>query len=105
MAYEYYEPEPDTKLVAVQVVIGNESNPYPLQVNPLSATLVDSDGFNYQPSLSSLDIEIVMAILQPGEKVRGWVGFTVPVNAKPASIKWYPRPYDPDGKLQTGLSQ
>ncbi len=83
-----YEAEPGKKLVGVEVIISNVSG-NEAETNPLYATLVDADGFNYRPDLGSLGKgQIEMVTLKPGDKVRGWIGFKIPDAAKPASIKY-----------------
>ena len=83
----FYEAEPGKKLVAVEVIIGNVSGEL-LDVNPLYATLVDSEGFIYQPELAARDGQIVTANLSPGEKAKGWIAFEMPEGAAAASIKY-----------------
>jgi hypothetical protein len=83
----FYEPESGKKLVAIEVIVGNASGET-LSVNPLNATLVDSEGFTYQTELAGRDGQIVTVDLGPGEKARGWIAFEVPEGAIPASIKY-----------------
>jgi len=45
----FYEPTPGFKLVAVEIVVGNVSGEM-FTANPLSAMLVDANGFVYRPS-------------------------------------------------------
>lgn len=81
--------EPGYKLVAVEFIISNVAGK-PLQVNPMNATLVDTDGFSYRPELAGRDGggQLPTVTLNQGEKVRGWVAFTVPEEAKPYYIKY-----------------
>lgn len=83
----FYEPEAGKKLVAVEIIVGNVSGEM-LSVNPLNATLLDSDGFIYQPELAGREGQIVTVDLDPGEKARGWVAFELPEGATAASIKY-----------------
>jgi len=82
-----YEPESGKKLVAVEIVVGNVSGET-LSVNPLNATLLDSEGFTYEPELGGREGQIVTIDLSPGEKARGWIAFEVPEEATVASIKY-----------------
>ena len=83
----FYEPEAGKKLMAVEIIVGNVSGEA-LSVNPLYATLLDSEGFAYQPELAGRDRQIVTVYLSPGEKARGWIAFEVPEGAIAASIKY-----------------
>jgi hypothetical protein len=82
-----YEPEAGKKLVAVEVIVGNVSTGA-LSVNPLNATLLDSQGFTYQPELAGRDGQIATADLTPGEKAKGWIAFEIPEGATAASMKY-----------------
>jgi len=83
-----YTPEDGTKLVAIEVVLSNISGDEMLSVNPLNATLVDSEGFTYQADLGGAEEQISTLDLETGEKVRGLIAFQVPENAVPASLKY-----------------
>ena len=83
----FYTPEDGTKLVAIEVIIRNISGDM-LGVNPLYATLVDSEGFTYQTELGGAEEQIPTLDLNHGERVRGLIAFQVPENAVPASIKY-----------------
>jgi hypothetical protein len=83
-----YKSDVGKKLVGVEIIIGNLSGKE-AETNPLYATLVDADGFNYKPDLGSLEKgQIEMVSLKPGDKVRGWIGFKIPDGAKPARVKY-----------------
>lgn len=82
-----YTPEEGTKFVAVEIVVSNIFGNV-LSVNPLNATLVDSEGFTYQAKLGGAEEQISTLDLSIGEKVRGVVAFQVPTDAVPASIKF-----------------
>lgn len=75
------------KLIAVDVIISNLAGEV-LHVNPLNATLVDREGFVYQPELGGVDDQIPTLDLNPGEKARGLIAFEVPESASAASIKY-----------------
>jgi hypothetical protein len=83
----FYEPKSGKKLIAVEIIVGNVSGES-LGVNPLYATLVDSEGFTYQPELAGREGQIVTVDLSPGEKAKGWIAFEVPEGATVASIKY-----------------
>lgn len=85
----FYTAEPGTRLVAVEIVVANTSDQIQ-SVNPLSAALVDTDGFVATPELASVDNQLATLKLLPGQKARGMVGFAIPENAVPAALKWTP---------------
>ena len=84
----FYEAEEGQKLVAVEIVVSNIEGET-ITVNPLNATLVDDEGFTYGAELAARDGgQIEVMDIAPGEKVRGWIPFEIPENAKPTSIKY-----------------
>ncbi|MDH7489935.1 MAG: DUF4352 domain-containing protein, partial [Anaerolineae bacterium] len=97
----FYKAKAGYKLVAVEIVVGNVSGET-LGVNPLYATLVDSNGFVYQPELAGRDGQLATVDLNAGEKVKGWVAFEVPEDATLASIKYLVEILS-DKFLQVGL--
>lgn len=82
-----YTPMEGRKLIAVQIVVGNESGEM-ITVNPLNATLVDTDGYVYEAETGGRDEQIELVDLAQGERVRGWVAFEIPDNSTPESIKY-----------------
>lgn len=92
------------KLVAIEIVLGNVSGTEPLSINPLYAYLVDSNGFVYSAELAGRDGQIDTVELATGEKVQGWVAFTIPENAAPASIKYSTKPFV-GNYLETGVTK
>jgi len=84
-----YQAEAGKKLVAVEIILSNLSGD-PLSVNPLSAVLVDAEGFTYQAELAGVDDQIDTLVILPGERIRGWVAYKVPEAAVPAAIKYAP---------------
>ena len=98
----FYEPESGKKLVAAQVIVGNVSGET-LDVNPLYATMVDGEGFVYQPELAGRDGQIITVGLGPGEKAEGWIAFEIPEEATAASIKYATEVFG-DSFLQASLA-
>jgi hypothetical protein len=83
----FYEAQPGTRLVAVEITVSN-AGAEAVSVNPLYTSLVDADGFVYEAELAARDGQIDTLDLAPGERVRGWVAFTIPEGAQPAGIRW-----------------
>jgi hypothetical protein len=100
----FYKPKQGYKLVAVEIIVGNVSGSEALNVNPLYAYLVDSNGFVYSAELGGRDGQIDTGELGTGEKAKGWVSFTIPENATPASIKYSTKPFV-GNDLQTGVTK
>lgn len=99
-----YEPKEGKRVIGVEIVLGNVSGAEPLSINPLYATLIDTEGYTYDPELGGCEEQIATGDLNPGEKVRGIVGFELPVGAMPASIRY--RAGIIDGvELQVGVTQ
>ncbi len=99
-----YEPRTGGyKLVGVEVIAGNVSGEI-LSVNPLYVILIDADGFVYRAELGGRDGQIATGKLSAGEKIKGWVAFTIPENAVPSSIRYELDLISADRVLQTGLN-
>jgi hypothetical protein len=97
-----YTSRNNYKLVAVEITLGNVSGDEALSVNPLYTYLVDSNGFVYAAELGGRDDQIDTGDLGVGEKTKGWVSFTIPEDATPASIKYQTKVFS-ENYLQTGL--
>lgn len=96
-----FKAEKGKRLIAIEVVIGNVAGAK-ITVNPLNAVLVDADGFLYKPTLGGRDGQIALTELNSGEKVKGWISFQIPPQAKLEGIK-----YNMSGNitLETGLTK
>jgi hypothetical protein len=94
-------PEAGKKFITVEVLIGNLSG-RTLAINPLSAAIEDSAGYSYPAVLGGIVDQLRPADLDQGEQVRGIIGFTIPDDSRPASVKYSMNsmPYD---YLQAGL--
>ena len=96
------------KLVAVEIVVGNVSGDE-LTVMPYSAMLVDTEGFVYGPEFAARAGQLGVLRLAAGQEARGWVAFSIPDDASPASIKYevglLPEVVLFPVFLQTGLTQ
>lgn len=103
----FYEPRPGTKLVAVEIIVGNV-DAEPLSTNPLYTILVDAQGFVYTAELggrdSQQDGQLDCIDLNKGEKVRGWIAFEVPSDAILHSLKYQVELFE-DRYLRAGLAQ
>jgi len=99
------ELEEGTKMIGVEIVVGCTTCES-ISVNPLSASLVDNEGFTYQVELGGLENfeQIATVDIGPGEKVKGWVGFAIPEANTPAYLKWEVNLFT-GPTLQVGLSE
>jgi hypothetical protein len=85
---QFYEPTPGTKLVAVEIIVGNESGEE-IGTNPLDATLVDNQGFLHTPELGGRhEGQLELVDLAPGQRVQGWIAFEIPSGRTVASVKF-----------------
>ena len=82
-----YTPEEGTRLVAVEIVVGNVSAER-ITVNALNTTLLDAEGFTYVAELAGRDDQISLVDLEPGQRAKGWVAFELPEDATPATVKY-----------------
>jgi len=94
--------EVDTKLVAVEVIISNISENV-LEVNPINATLVDSEGSTYPTTIGYVEGQIATLDLNPSERVRGLIAFQIPENSTPESINYSIERFDSKVVLQASL--
>ncbi len=82
-----YKPPPGYKLVAVEVIVGNNKDDK-MSVNPLNAHLVDTRGFVWQVELGGRDgKQLDSGEIGKGEKVRGWISFEIPTDATPDAVR------------------
>lgn len=96
-----YKAKDGTRLVSVEVVLGNTSAEK-VGSNALYFFLVDSNGFVYAAELAGTDSQIDTIDLAKGEKVKGLIAFTVPAGAVVESIKYGPL-FEPT-VVQVGLA-
>lgn len=82
-----YQSQEGKKLVAIDVIISNLSGD-PFSANPMNAILLDGDGYTYQPELGGTDNDLSAVNLNSGEQAKGTISFTIPKDAKPASLKY-----------------
>ncbi len=76
--YNDFPAESGKKYVAVEILIESNANSG-VSVNPLYATLQDSDSYTYNVTLFGKDPSLQSENdLPSGEKMRGWVTFEVP---------------------------
>jgi len=99
-----YTPREGRKLVAVEIVLANQSEEVAL-LNPLDALLVDSEGYVYAEQLGGREGELAPVSLNPGETAQGWVAFSIPETSVPASLIYLA--FTPSGRvyLETGVRQ
>lgn len=95
-----YTAEEGEKLVAVEVIVGNVSGQR-ITVNALNARLLDTEGFVYLPELAGHDDQITLLDLEPGQRVRGWIAFTIPEEASAELIRYE---FDPRLTLESRVS-
>lgn len=99
-----YTPEAGKHLVAVLIVVGNISGE-PHTANPLHLKLIDKEGFLYEADTAGVYMQIKVFQIDKGERVKGWVAFSIPDNAEPAMIRYTVTEYPETLELQAGLEQ
>lgn len=85
----FYSPVDGSHLVTVEVVLENHE-PEPMNVNPLNFSLVDDQGLVHTIELGASDAHDQVATLDlyTGERVRGWVSFTIEDGTTPVNLKY-----------------
>jgi hypothetical protein len=92
------------KLVAVEVIIESADNDG-VSVNPMYASLKDSDGYEYNDTFGQEPALKSQNDLPRGEKVRGWLTFEVPDEAKGLMFTYQPITFENDVRLRFDLGQ
>lgn len=83
-----YEAKPDTRLVAVQLQLANESSEDAMAVDVANAVVTDDKGIDYNSVAGGRDGEIKSSDLKKGERAEGWIAFQVPADAKLKSLTY-----------------
>lgn len=83
-----YTAQSDTRLVAVQVELGNESSEDAMTIDIANAVVTDDKGIDYNSVAGGRDGEIKSADLKKGERASGWISFQVPKDAKLKSLTY-----------------
>ncbi|MCA1667637.1 MAG: DUF4352 domain-containing protein [Thermomicrobia bacterium] len=87
---DFSKPKDGNRFVAVDVTIEN-TDTKPASYNALYATVKDTDGRQYDATFTDVVNPALSAgDNSPGDKIRGWVVFEVPVGAKMATFKYEP---------------
>ena len=88
---QYMGPESGNRLMAVEVLYENNTADKSLDYNPFDWKLFDGQGYNYDSGFTdSKDPQLNSGTLNPGSKVRGWITFEVPTEAKDFKLQFAP---------------
>lgn len=83
----YVVPE-GTRLVAVQVELEVTTAEEKMAIESMYANIADTADVTYDGQAGSVADELVTGEIGKGEKATGWIGFTVPTDAKLKSITY-----------------
>lgn len=85
----FYTAQAGQHLVSVNVIVDNQSGEA-VSINPLNATLVDSQGLLHSAELGAAEDQAQIATmdLHPGERIQGWITFSVEDGSTPAKVKY-----------------
>lgn len=100
----YYQAKPGTRLIAVEIILANETGEQQSS-NLLHGVLIDAEGFTYAADTGLIADPIDLIELRQGNKIRGWIGFEVPLTAQPARLRWNVNGGFGDQFLEVGLSK
>jgi hypothetical protein len=96
--------KPGTRLVAVNVIVGNQTGKR-LLFNYGDVKLLDADGRSHDSAggVMPQGMQISIAYIDPGERVQGWIPYFLPKDEVPAQLKY---PIDPANKqfVRLGLT-
>jgi hypothetical protein len=82
-----YEGVEAMRLVGVRIIVGN-LNGDRLYFSPSDVGLKDANGDMWESEYGALDGEVIGAYLDPGQRVQGWIGFTIPENVQPVELEY-----------------
>ncbi len=77
-----------TRLVAVQVELSVTTAEDKMAVEPVYANIADTADVTYDGQTGSVKDELQIGEIAKGEKAVGWIGFTVPTDAKLKNITY-----------------
>lgn len=83
-----YQPQPDTRLVAVQVEFENVSSDDAMAIDVSNAIVTDDQGIDYSAVPGAREGEIAAGEIGKGEKASGWISFAVPKDARLKTITY-----------------
>lgn len=83
-----FQLQPDTRLVAVQVELSNETSDDVMPVDLTNAVVADENDITYNAVAGAHDNELQPTELKKGERASGWIGFVVPKDAKLKTITY-----------------
>ena len=87
-ASSFYDSKEGTRLVAVDLMVGNLSGES-IDISPLRATLLDAEGLTHTPELGGREgSQMPLLTLNSGERVQDWITFEIPAEAVPAAVKY-----------------
>ncbi|MCW3085836.1 MAG: hypothetical protein JWP12_3202 [Bacteroidetes bacterium] len=88
---EYTQPSEGMRFYCINVEYSNPTSDLILDANPLQWKLYDSEGYAYEMAIAdSKEPELKMASINPGNKLKGWITFEIPKDAKPVKVQFQP---------------
>lgn len=90
--HEFYEiARPKSRVVALEIVVRNNSRSEPLTVAPARLHLVDDHGFVYSSAFGATSLDELPTVdLATGEATQGHVSFEVPEGYTPSYVRFAP---------------
>lgn len=76
-----YQAPPNTRLIAVEMVLANNSRPERITANPALLRVMDGRGYLGHCGEGRYEGEFAPVYLSPGDRVQGFVGCTISANA------------------------
>ena len=84
---EMFPADENKKYVSIDVLVENNSGKT-ISINALNFTLKDTDNYEYRNTLSSVDPAIVVAELEGGRSLRGFIAYEVPEDVSLQELKY-----------------
>ncbi len=106
MPSQFNKPDDGQKFIAVEAIVINNSDT-PVSIASIGqGTLRDAESQKYNTSLSAniaASLPQLGGVLLPGERLRGYLGFEIPIDAMDLEFRFVPALFGSDDELRVAL--
>jgi len=86
-------PDPKNKFYSIEIEYFNPTQDKQINSNPSNWTLIDEEDYIHEFDYEYSEVkkpELVSIVINPGNKVKGWISFLLPSNTVPKKIQFQP---------------